>query len=85
MLEITTTRHNLLIDPNLAIWSWEIPVYLFLGGIVAGMMILGGVAMLRVARGEDPRSFFSVHTPLLGFALINLGMLALFLDLAHKL
>jgi formate-dependent nitrite reductase membrane component NrfD len=85
MLELTTTRHNPLIDPTLAIWSWEIPVYLFLGGIVAGMMVLAGVAMLRIARGDDPRSFFSVHTPLLGFALINLGMLALFLDLAHKL
>jgi protein NrfD len=85
MLELTTTRHNPLIDPNLSIWSWEIPVYLFLGGIVAGMMVLAGVAMLRISRGDDPRSFFSVHTPLLGFGLINLGMLALFLDLTHKL
>ena len=85
MLEVTTSRHNPLIDPGLSIWSWEIPVYLFLGGIVAGMMVLAGVAMLRIARGDDPRSFFSVHTPLLGFLLINLGMFALFLDLTHKL
>jgi formate-dependent nitrite reductase membrane component NrfD len=85
MLEITTTRHNPLIDPQLAIWSWEIPVYLFLGGLVAGMMVLGGIAMLRSARGDDPKTFFSLHTPLLGFALINLGMGALFLDLTHKL
>ena len=35
MLEFTTTRHNPLIDPQLAVWSWEIPVYLFLGGVVA--------------------------------------------------
>ena len=85
MLELTTTRHNPLIDPHLAVWSWEIPVYLFLGGLVAGMMILAGSAMLRVARGEDSRSFFSLQTPLLAFVLINLGMGALFLDLAHKL
>ncbi len=85
MLELTTTRHNPLIDPNLAIWSWEIPVYLFLGGLVAGMMVLAGTAMLRIARGEDGRSFFSVQTPLLSFVLINLGMGALFLDLTHKL
>jgi formate-dependent nitrite reductase membrane component NrfD len=85
MLELTTTRHNPLIDPALGIWSWEIPVYLFLGGIVAGMMVLAGIAMLRVARGDDPRTFFSVHTPILSFGLINLGMMALFLDLAHKL
>jgi formate-dependent nitrite reductase membrane component NrfD len=85
MLEITSTRHNPLVDPHLAVWSWEIPVYLFLGGAVAGMMILGGVAMLRLARGEDTRRFYSLHAPLLGFVLINLGMLALLLDLAHKL
>ena len=85
MLELTTTRHNPLIDPQLAVWSWEIPVYLFLGGLVAGMMVLAGAAMLRVARGDDPRSFFSLQTPLLAFVLINLGMGALFLDLTHKL
>jgi len=85
MLEITTTRHNPLVDPQLAVWSWEIPVYLFFGGLVAGMMILGGMAMLRIARGEDGRSFFSLQTPLLAFVLINLGMGALFLDLTHKL
>jgi len=85
MLEISTTRHNPLIDPHLAVWSWEIPVYLFLGGAVAGMMVLAGIAMLRTARGDDTSRFFSVQTPLLGFVLINLGMGALLLDLAHKL
>ena len=74
MLEITTTRHNPLIDPTLAVWSWEIPVYLFLGGMVAGLMVLAGQAMLRVARGDDPRGFLSLQAPLLAFVLITLGM-----------
>ena len=85
MLEITTTRHNPLVDPHLAVWSWEIPVYLFLGGIVAGMMVLAGVNLVRLARGDDPKRFFSVQTPIFAIALLSLGMLALFLDLAHKL
>ena len=34
------------------------------------MMVLAGLAMLRVARGEDTRSFFSMQTPLLGFVLM---------------
>jgi formate-dependent nitrite reductase membrane component NrfD len=85
MIEITTTRHNPLVDPALHVWGWEIPVYLFVGGLVAGMMILAGFNLLRTARGEDTRRFFSVQTPLLGFMLLNLGMLALFLDLSHKL
>ncbi|MCU0939402.1 MAG: polysulfide reductase NrfD [Burkholderiaceae bacterium] len=85
MLEVTTTRHNPGIDPALHIWGWEIPLYLFFGGMVAGMMVLAGYAMLRTARGEDTRTFFSVQTPLLGFMLLNVGMLALLLDLAHPL
>jgi formate-dependent nitrite reductase membrane component NrfD len=85
MVETVTTRHNPLIDPQLSVWSWEIPVYLFLGGVVAGLMILAGIAMLRTLRGEDTRRFLSVQTPLLSFVLINVGMLALWLDLAHRL
>jgi formate-dependent nitrite reductase membrane component NrfD len=84
MLETTTTRLNPLIDPQLHVWGWEIPVYLFFGGMIAGMMVLAGLAMLRLARGDDPESFFSVQTPLLGFVLMNAGMGALFLDLTHK-
>jgi len=85
MLDITTTRHNPLVDPVLSVWSWEIPVYLFLGGMIAGMMVLGGLNMLRILKGERPEGFFSVQTPVLGFVMLNLGMGALFLDLAHKL
>jgi len=85
MLELTSTRHNPLVDPHLSVWSWEIPLYLFVGGIVAGMMVLAGLAMRRIAKGEDPRRFFSMQTPLLGFVLMNIGMLALLLDLTHRL
>jgi protein NrfD len=85
VLEITSTRHNALVDPHLAGWTWEIALYLFVGGAVAGMMILGGLALLRIARGEDSRGFASVHTPLLGFMLLNVGMLALLADLSHRL
>jgi len=85
MIEVTSTRHNPLIDPVLSVWSWEIPLYLFVGGVVAGMMVLAGLAMLRVAKGEDSRSFFSLQTPLLAFMLLNLGMGALLLDLTHRL
>jgi protein NrfD len=85
VLEITSTRMNPLVDPQLHAWGWEIPVYLFFGGMIAGMMILAGRAMWRLARGDDPGSYFSVQTPLLGFVLMNVGMGALFLDLTHKL
>ena len=84
MLEITSSRLNPLVDPQLAIWGREIPVYLFFGGMIAGMMVLAGQGLLRLARGDDTDGYFSVQTPLLGFVLMNAGMGALFLDLAHK-
>ena len=40
IVELTTTRHNPHVDPVMAMWEWQIPVYLFLGGMVAGMMII---------------------------------------------
>lgn len=85
MMEFSSTRNNPLVDPHLGVWSWEIPVYLFLGGMVAGLMILGGLALLRAARGDDSRAFYSWQAPLLGLTLMNVGMLALLLDLTYRL
>ena len=36
---IVSGRNNYLIDPHLHIWHWQIPLYLFLGGLVAGLML----------------------------------------------
>jgi len=83
MLEIITTRHNPMIDPSLHVWGWEIPVYLFLGGWVAGCMVLSGWLM-RHGRAPGQRSVAYV-LPWVGVVLLSLGMGALFLDLEHKL
>ncbi|RJP66204.1 MAG: polysulfide reductase [Ignavibacteriales bacterium] len=83
MNELTTTRHNEMIDPLFHVWEWQIPVYLFLGGMVAGMMIIGGYFLFRGREKEHNCACFQL--PLISFILISLGMLALFLDLEHKL
>lgn len=83
MNEITTTRHNHLIDPSLTIWGWEIPVYLFLGGMVAGMMLISGYFLFKGRQKEANCSCF--YLPYISFILLSLGMVALFLDLEHKL
>lgn len=81
--ELTSTRANPLVDPLLHVWGWEIPVYLFLGGLVAGMMAIAGYFLLSGrGRRTDCVCFL---LPGLGIALLSLGMLALFLDLEHKL
>lgn len=83
MNEITTTRHNYLIDPSLHVWGWEIPVYLFLGGMVAGMMLISGYFLFKGRTDEENCSCF--YLPYMSIVLLSLGMGALFLDLAHKL
>ncbi|MEX0601750.1 MAG: NrfD/PsrC family molybdoenzyme membrane anchor subunit, partial [Bacteroidota bacterium] len=82
MREIVSTRTNDMIDPLLNIWGWEIPVYLFLGGLVAGIMIISGYFTFK---GHHRHSHFSCfYLPHVSLVLLSLGMLALFLDLEHK-
>jgi formate-dependent nitrite reductase membrane component NrfD len=82
MLELSSNRHNPGIDPALHAWGWEIPVYLFLGGLVAGLLVLGGYHVL--AARKDPQRETYPWAPMLGVALLSAGMGALFLDLGHK-
>ncbi|MBX2991069.1 MAG: polysulfide reductase NrfD [Bacteroidetes bacterium] len=83
MHELTTTRTNPQIDPSLHIWGWEIPVYLFLGGLVAGIMIISGYFIFK---GRYKHSYFSCFwLPHISLVLLSAGMFALFLDLEHKL
>lgn len=80
--ELVVTRHNPLVDPVLRVWAWEVPIYLFLGGWVAGMMVLSGLFLLQ-GRHHQRRCTCGV-TPWVGLALLTAGMLALFLDLEYK-
>ncbi|MCA9523809.1 MAG: polysulfide reductase NrfD [Myxococcales bacterium] len=82
-VEIFTTRQNPAIDPSLAIWNWEIPVYLFLGGLVAGLLVVG--ALMELYWPERWERRLSRASAGLGIALLSLGMVALFLDLANKI
>lgn len=82
MIELTTTRANQLVDPALHVWGWQIPVYLFLGGLVAGMMIISGYFLFS-GRWRNTHSACYV-LPGMSLVLLSVGMLALFLDLEHK-
>ncbi len=78
MPELEVARHSLSIDPHLHIWGWEVVVYLFLGGMAAGAMVLTSLLSHRA---------LSRNARWLGFlapALVSAGMGALFLDLAYK-
>jgi formate-dependent nitrite reductase membrane component NrfD len=86
MLEelLVTPRFNDKIDPSLGIWTWEISVYLFLGGLTAGIIVFAALALLR-QKGEGERSFSADALALWAPIALSLGMTTLFLDLEHKL
>ncbi len=81
MNELDIARHSRFVDPQLHVWGWEIPVYLFLGGMAAGTLFL---ATLLNAR-PGARSRVVRWLPFLAPVLLGGGMLALFLDLSNKL
>lgn len=74
---------NPRIEPHLAIWGWQIAAYLFLGGVVAGLMVLTGWAILAGREQQTP--FASRRAPLISVVLLGIGMLMLFLDLQRKI
>ena len=79
---IISGRMNPRIDPTLHIWHWEIPLYLFLGGLAAGILFF---AALYVILGKEKKYKTAVNiAPLVTPVLLILGLLALFIDLNHK-
>lgn len=93
MTEVDLFRYNHLIDPQLHFWGWEVPVYLFLGGLAAGVMILSALLTRSAsddgaaAQGETGlvASKWLRWAPFAVPVILSVGMGALFLDLEYKL
>lgn len=71
------------IDPYLNIWHWQIPTYLFLGGLAAGILFFAGLFFIMGKEKQMPATVKWAPF-IVPFALV-LGLFALFLDLKHKL
>ena len=71
------------IDPYLNIWHWQIPLYLFLGGLAAGIIFFASYFVIRGKEKEMPTTVMWA-TIIAPIALV-LGLGALFWDLKHKL
>ena len=80
---IVSGRMNHLVDPHLNIWHWQIPLYLFLGGLAAGILFFAALYYIKGEENKYPAAI-KIAPFLTPFALI-LGLLALFIDLRHKL
>ncbi len=80
---IISGRMNPGIDPYLSLWHWPIPVYLFLGGLAAGILFFASLYTILDREKEMPAavkwSTFTVP------AILSIGLFALFYDLKHQL
>lgn len=71
------------IDPFLNIWHWQIPIYLFLGGLAAGILFFA--ALFTILGKADKMEATVKKAPIIAPIALILGLFALFLDLKHEL
>lgn len=80
---IVSGRMNPGIDPYLHLWHWPIPVYLFLGGLAAGILFFAGLYFILGKEKELPTAV-KWATFVAPPALV-IGLFFLFIDLKNKL
>jgi len=80
---IISGRMNPNIDPYLNVWHWQIPLYLFLGGLAAGLLFFAAYYTIKDKEKEFATAV-KIAPFIVPFALV-IGLFALFLDLRHKL
>lgn len=84
-MELTITGVNAVTTPHLHVWDWRVSLYLFLGGLSAGLAIMTSILHVRKggALAEGDRA--AVSAPLYVPLILSIGMLFIFLDLERKL
>lgn len=80
---IISGRMNPGIDPYLNLWHWHIPLYLFLGGLAAGILFFAALYTIMGREKEMPTAV-KWATFVVPIALVA-GLMALFFDLKHQL
>ena len=76
-------RHLTHIDPALEIWHWPISIYLFLGGLAAGLLFFAALFHLLGKDKLMPATtrFATIVAPIA----LTIGLMALLYDLTHKI
>ncbi|MEJ5226579.1 NrfD/PsrC family molybdoenzyme membrane anchor subunit [Thermodesulfovibrio sp.] len=81
MTEITITGLNAITYPYLEVWDWRIVIYLFLGGLSAGMLVMCSIANLRIPKQPVEELAQCVRAPLIAFIILAIGAQFIILDL----
>lgn len=71
------------IDPHLELWHWPISLYLFLGGLAAGILFFA--ALVTLFRKEDKYLGAVKYATIVAPIAIGVGLIALLYDLTHLL
>jgi formate-dependent nitrite reductase membrane component NrfD len=71
------------VDPFLNIWHWQIPIYLYLGGLAAGILFFAGI--FTILGKEKDMATTVKWAPFLVPGALVIGLFMLFLDLKHQL
>lgn len=83
-MEVIITGANAITSPHLHIWDWRVAVYLFLGGLAAGCMVMSAIANLRPGKSVAADEPCCWRVVILAPIILNIGMFFLFLDLEAK-
>jgi len=83
-METTITGANAITYPYLHIWDWRIVLYLFLGGLTAGLLVMSAIANLRKGKMEAKDNACCIKVPLLAPFILMVGMFFIWLDVERK-
>ncbi|UCH82170.1 MAG: polysulfide reductase NrfD [Nitrospiraceae bacterium] len=82
-MEQVITGLNSITHPHLEVWDWTVAVYLFLGGLAAGLLVMSAVANLR-NWPDDEEGPHCIKGALYAPLILAIGMIFIFLDLERK-
>lgn len=80
---IVSGRHIPHIDPNLEIWHWPIALYLFVGGLAAGILFFAAYFTITGKEHKFPTAV--KKAPIIVPIVLVIGLVALIVDLKNPL
>ncbi len=82
-MEQMITGINSITYPHVEVWNWMVAVYLFLGGLAAGLLIMSAIANLR-DWPDDEKGPHCIKGAMYAPLILAIGMIFIFFDLERK-
>jgi len=82
-MEQMITGINSITYPHVEVWNWMVAVYLFLGGLAAGLLVMSAVANIR-NWPDDEEGPHCIKGAMYAPLVLIIGMIFIFFDLERK-